>query len=132
MYMLFVLLMEGWILANMKYSERKTDAELKKDRRDLCVNGEAMPRARFIMQIFLRRKLGRYEFVHHIDGNPKNDVFSNLQIVSPKEHAYIHTEIRRKKKGLPVPSVIEVERMLDAGLSSKEIAAVLLRVLITD
>lgn len=36
--------------------------------------------------------------IHHIDGNKSNNHISNLQIISPKYHVYIHlTEERRKK-----------------------------------
>lgn len=49
-----------------------------------------MDEHRFLMQQALGRKLGRFEFVHHIDGDKRNNALSNLKVVTPKEHAVEH------------------------------------------
>jgi len=45
---------------------------------------------RYIMDKSVGRKLNPKEFVHHIDGNKKNNKLPNLKIVSPTEHHTIH------------------------------------------
>jgi len=55
------------------------------------VNGRRMDEHRFLMEQSLGRKLyGRREQVHHIDGDKRNNALSNLEVVSPKEHAIRH------------------------------------------
>lgn len=49
-----------------------------------------VPKHRFIMEQVLKRFLRDDEFVHHNDGNPLNNRFYNLQIVTANEHARIH------------------------------------------
>lgn len=45
---------------------------------------------RFVMENHINRKLQHNEYVHHIDGDFRNNDISNLRIVSPKEHYAIH------------------------------------------
>ena len=45
---------------------------------------------REVIETFIGRKLHENEHVHHIDGNPKNNLIENLEIVAPGEHARIH------------------------------------------
>jgi len=45
---------------------------------------------------FLGKRFG--EIMHHKDGNHFNNELSNLQIVTAKEHAQIHAQIRREQK----------------------------------
>lgn len=42
------------------------------------------------MEQHLGRKLSRKEHVHHIDGNRKNNLLSNLQVLSSTDHSRIH------------------------------------------
>ena len=42
----------------------------------------------------LGRKLKHNEIVHHIDGNPKNNLNENLAIIERKMHNYLHIKIR--------------------------------------
>lgn len=41
------------------------------------------------------RKLGSFDYVHHIDGNKKNNHPDNLIVLSPSEHAKLHAEERK-------------------------------------
>lgn len=52
--------------------------------------GRVTTRARVIMEKCLGRKLGRWEWVHHKDGNPLNDSPDNLEVMSASEHMKHH------------------------------------------
>jgi len=47
-------------------------------------------KARRIMEEKIGRPLHSDEWVHHKDGNPKNNAISNLMIVTQAEHSRIH------------------------------------------
>ena len=45
---------------------------------------------RRIMEEFLGRKLERFEFVHHKNGDGRDNRLENLEVVTPKQHAIEH------------------------------------------
>ena len=51
---------------------------------------------RLVMMRYLGRKLLSNEWVHHIDGNRKNNTIENLQVVSPREHILLHPKPSQK------------------------------------
>src|SRR3990167_3790350 len=76
----------------------------RKDRGNTCgyrmiyVDGIRMYEHRHVMEVSLGRRLRRNEHVHHLDGNKINNHISNLELISPSEHARKHftTEIATK------------------------------------
>jgi hypothetical protein len=53
---------------------------------------------RLVMEKCLGRKLETWEHVHHIDGNPKNNDISNLQVLTNSEHRKLEHKIAPKDK----------------------------------
>ncbi len=45
---------------------------------------------RYIMEQHLGRKLTRYEVVHHINEDKRDNRLENLQLMSLKEHSKVH------------------------------------------
>ena len=45
---------------------------------------------RVVMENYLGRRLSEKEHVHHIDGDPRNNLIDNLQVVDSKTHCIIH------------------------------------------
>ena len=50
---------------------------------------------RLVAEQMLGRKLGRYEYVHHINCNKKDNRPENLRVLSPAEHASLHAKLKR-------------------------------------
>jgi hypothetical protein len=47
-------------------------------------------RYRIVIEDRIKRTLLPHEVVHHIDGNPANDLPENLQVMSQSEHVKLH------------------------------------------
>ena len=52
---------------------------------------------RFIMEQKLGRQLDRFELVHHINENKRDNRIENLKVVTPKEHAIEHGQWKHQK-----------------------------------
>lgn len=53
---------------------------------------------RYVMEQYLGRKLRRNEYVHHINGDKKDNRIENLVIMTPQEHNALHKEFLPKTK----------------------------------
>jgi len=56
------------------------------------VRGRRIDRHRLLMEQQVGRRLGRFEFVHHENGQKRDNRAENLSLVTPKEHAAIHLQ----------------------------------------
>ena len=56
------------------------------------VNGKHVDEHRLIMQKELGRPLGRFEYVHHKNGDKLDNRPDNLEVVTPGWHAYHHNQ----------------------------------------
>jgi len=53
---------------------------------------------KYLMEIKLNRYLTEKEHVHHIDGNPLNNDYSNLEVVTVQEHGRRHVKYKEDIK----------------------------------
>lgn len=86
-------------------------------------NGEQR-KHRWLMENHLGRKLKENEHVHHIDGNKLNNDLSNLEVLTPREHALRHKEESTRRlldaNGKPLslmkPHIEKVVSIIYAGV----------------
>lgn len=55
-------------------------------------SGKRHDEHRIIMEKHIGRKLDRFELVHHINEDKKDNRIENLQVMSPKEHSSYHNQ----------------------------------------
>ena len=55
---------------------------------------------RRIAELVLNRKLGVNEVVHHMDGNPNNNEFDNLVVMSRSDHVKLHAMLTHERATL--------------------------------
>jgi len=90
--------------------------------RIIYVDGKQMLEHRFVMSQHLGRPLLTEEVVHHIDGNPANNVLSNLQLL-PDNGEHTHGE-KSGRARWTAEKVRKVRAMRQTGLLYREISEV--------
>ena len=56
----------------------------------ITINKKEVKKHRYVMELYLGRKLNIWEQIHHINENKLDNRIENLMIVSANEHAKIH------------------------------------------
>ena len=85
------------------------------------INGKSVDVHRFLVEQLIGRKLTRYEVVHHVDGNCRNNSIENLRIMSLSEHSRIHQRgVNANSCKLTEHNVIEIYKSIG---SRKDIGA---------
>ena len=64
------------------------------------LKGKLIYQHRFVMELFLNRKLNRKEHVHHINGNKTDNKIENLELISASNHGKEHMKIKAKQMSI--------------------------------
>jgi len=97
----------------------------------VIIKGNHQYEHRYIMEKHIKRKLKKYEVVHHIDGNKQNNSINNLKIFNKKEHDRIETTRRHKNKDFPYPlfrkeiTIKKINSLIKKGHSIRQIGKIL-------
>jgi len=84
-------------LSNQSKISKIRKEHIKSRYRMITYKGKREYTHRVVMMEYLGRDLYPEEHVHHIDGNPKNNDISNLELLTAQEHHRYHMIEQNKK-----------------------------------
>lgn len=79
-------------------AKKRSDNKLEKSKSTHYKKVRGRHEHRIIMENLLGRKLLPTEIIHHRDGNRRNNIVVNLELMSQSEHAKLHTKERKALK----------------------------------
>lgn len=99
-------------------------------RKTIQIDGKRIQYHRWLMQQKLGRELSPFEFVHHINKNPKDNRIENLETMTPYEHNSLHQAGKNKLGHIAFNKLSDykierIKKLKEQGLNYSKIARII-------